>query len=250
MRGRPRAGPGWTAPPPRPLSYPAWQRCADVWHGWRDGRHKIPTVPDTAREEMADATERQRQLVVTAQLEVLGRRCRDQINAELVRWNQLAGAAPSPAELAVELPKLQEDMVAVERERQAARQPPDELALKERRSAERDRPDAVVRARRLADHQRRLRAAEDAYAAAWRTYDDAHRRLTRAADQQRRLHVEAAARARRIHEHTWRRIATYWQQLVRSHDKGPELTGLLRPVGPELPGWAQDDEHDDGGDRR
>jgi hypothetical protein len=219
-----------------------------MWHGSRDGRRKIPAVPDSPPQEAGDAVALQRQVVGTAQLEVLGRRCRDQINAELMRWNHLAGAAQSPAELALELPKLQDDWLALDQERLAARQPPDELALKERRSAERDRPDAVVRARRLADHQRRLRAVENAYADAWRAYDDAHRRFTRATELHRRLHVEAAARARRIHEYTWRRIATYWQQLVRSHKNGPQLNEMLRPVGPDLPSWARDD--DDGGDGR
>jgi hypothetical protein len=123
-----------------------------------------------------------------------------------------------------------------------AKQEPTEAQLNTRRLAE----DALsspelVRRRRLGDHQRRLRAAEDRLAVA-----EADAATARAARDTLNRTVQGrwsltVVRARRLHEHAQRRAHVYWRQLVRTHAQGDVLNGALARVGPELPEWARGD---------
>src|SRR5205814_8435156 len=96
------------------------------------------------------------------------------------------------------------------------------------------------RARRIAEHARRAEAAEAAYLAAVTRLGEVEQSVTSLRDELRRRDAVTRARTRRIYEHAWRRVATYWQQLVRTHEHGRELNARLRPVGPELPEWARE----------
>ncbi len=235
-------GPRWAAPPPKPMRYPPHHRLADAWHGWRDGRKGIPVIP-AALLDLADGyTEEQRQLVGTPRLEVLRRRCAELINVERERHDRSLIGAVGPAALAASIDSRQQAVDELRAQLAVRQTPPDDLALKERRSAEAERPDLLVRNRRLAEHARRLHTAASALAAAEQRRDEARERQVVTAQDHYHGERIVAARARRIHEHHWRRAAAYWQQLVRSHELGPQLNAMLRPVGPDLPSWAEEED--------
>ena len=115
----------------------------------------------------------------------------------------------------------------------------------ERRLAEQDaciRPVALVRARRQSAWERRLVATEQQHQSVTARLAEA----TREAQLWEELICDRAAMARaaarRHDELAMRRIATYLQQLVRTHRQGADLNVLLMeyPVGPGLPEWTRD----------
>ncbi len=129
--------------------------------------------------------------------------------------------------------------------------PPKDEDLKERRMAEGDvsrRPDRLVRDRRLAEYARRCTEAEAAYLAFAAELARVSQGIRAHENALARRLAIARTQAHRVHEHIWRRVATYWQQLVRSHRYGPELNKRLHPVGPELPRWAQESADSQGSD--
>ncbi|MEV0129736.1 hypothetical protein AB0H83_14920 [Dactylosporangium sp. NPDC050688] len=235
-------GPGWAAPPPKPMRYPPHHRLADAWHGWRDGRKGIPVIPAALLDLAGEYAEEQRQLVGTPRLEVLRRRSAELINVECERHDRRLIGAVGPAALATSIDSRQKAVDELRTQLAVHQTPPDDLALKERRSAEAERPDLLVRHRRLAEHARRLHAAASALAAAEQQRNEACERQVLAAQDLYHAERVLAARARRINEHHWRRAAAYWQHLVRSHELGPQLNAMLRPVGPELPSWAEEED--------
>ncbi|NUP20269.1 MAG: hypothetical protein HOZ81_30115 [Streptomyces sp.] len=182
--------------------------------------------------------------MITPKLEYLRHLAREQIDHELssclMRTGRLAGelAAAEERHRTAEHEARRSRLVWEE-----AREPPPEEDLKERRLAElsrEDRPDSLVRARRMADHARRLAAAET-------DWTGAEERLAAAVHVMEELRRQIAyeesgsrARARRIHEFISRRAATYLQQLVRTHRRGPDLNAHLQLLGPELPAWARE----------
>jgi hypothetical protein len=132
-----------------------------------------------------------------------------------------------------------------------AKHPLTEHELSTRRLAEQstqDRPESFVRGRRQAEWDRRLAAATQAVQAATARLADATREAElREALIRDRVAVARAA-ALRHHEFHMRRIATYLQQLVRTHKQGADLNMLLMryPVGPGLPEWTRDTHASDG----
>lgn len=117
--------------------------------------------------------------------------------------------------------------------------------LEQRRLAETDqdsRPLGLVMARRRTAWDRRRTSAEQGHQAmatqAIQAEHEARLRRDLIADREE----AARAAARRHHELAHRRIATYLQQLVRSHPQGRKLNGSLTEfqVGPELPEWARE----------
>lgn len=235
----------WTGPPARPIRYGPIARLTDVYHGLRDGRAGVPRLPTGAdgastAGDVDVATEH----VVTAHLEVLRRRTREQIVQEqVVAQAEIAALVDCAVPEAVGRVRtvVQQLSEAVRRYEAAIRQPT-EHQLTERRLAEdrHKRPDGLVAARRLAEHrQRELRATEELRQVV-RQLELARTELAAAkAGIELRMAV-ARSRAQRIHEHGWRRCAAYWQQLVRSHGDGGRLNGLLELAGPDLPEWARE----------
>jgi hypothetical protein len=231
----------WAGPPAKPLRYGFFLRLWDAYQGYRDGRRRIPALgaESESDSEKAPATD-----VVTPRLEYLRHLARDRMAAE--QNEDLLAAGRLHDELAGARARWE----AAEREARLAQRtweeacrPAPEEDLKERRLAEllrQDRPDALVRARRLAGHDRKRAAAENAWARA-------HERLAVAALAAEALRLEidrreagSRARARRIHEFVSRRAAAYLQQLVRTHPRGPDLNARLHLLGPDLPSWARE----------
>jgi hypothetical protein len=115
----------------------------------------------------------------------------------------------------------------------------------DRRLAEqndRDRPPGLVRIRRHASWERRLAAAEQEHQSVTASLAEATRQAELRMELIRDRGAVARGAARRHHELSLRRIATYLQQLLRKHPDGAELNHLLVEyrVGPELPDWTKD----------
>lgn len=125
-----------------------------------------------------------------------------------------------------------------------ARQPLSEEGLLARRLAEQksrqDYPESFVRARRQAEWERRVTAASQAVREATTQLAYATREAELRENLIRDRMAVARAAAHRHHEFHIRRIATYLQQLARTHKQGADLNMLLirYQVGPNLPEWT------------
>lgn len=254
----------WTRPPEQPAPYRLSTRLSDMMHGWLDGRRGLPRLPqpvpaspgagsvppDTAGSATGPGEARRDRSPLdwlrTAKMAELSDWGLELISgeriayltdcAELKRERDIYRALCEAAAEKTEIAKKQLD---------AAREPLSSQESGRRRLAEADsgaRPDSLVRGRRQAAWERRVRSAEREYQVAAEAEADAGAAvLTREAFLRDRAAVARAA-AERYHELAQRRIATYLQQLVRSHRHGADLNLLLMryPVGPDLPEWTRE----------
>jgi hypothetical protein len=231
----------WIRRPAPPVRYRLPDRLADVYHGYRDGARGLPTV--TVPGHGGDGVPIQGH-VGTPRLEVLRRLTAERIAGELMQ------AQTDIVPLSVVAVPEALRLVAVSTERlrmtsawyELVTGPPTDDQLSVRRLAEEEskRPEALVAARRLAEHRKRELAAEREHLSATEQAHLMQQRLMSANGMIEARMAIARIRAVRLYEHGWRRCATYWQQLVRSHPQGCSLNGLLEPVGPELPEWVLD----------
>jgi hypothetical protein len=271
----------WIREPERAGRYGLGARLSDMLHGWLDGRRGIPALPsrpDTAdgaadasgNEDVADRHGRGGEAGAgqpSAPDETASARPAGPARPSLVSTQRIKVLSSLAGEqVALEEARLIEDRSRLEREAMpflAARDAlTDELALAEarrlqaadpltdgqrgdRRLAERDvkaRPDTLIQSRRHEAWQRRLGTAEQQHKSVLTRFAEADRQA-RLRDDLIRGRIELAqANARRHYEVALRRIATYAQQLVRTHPQGVELNQLLlsHPVGPDLPAWVDD----------
>jgi hypothetical protein len=265
----------WTRPPEQPVRYWVPARLSDMLHGWLDGRRGIPQLPEepspSANGHAAQNGNGQAKYlsgpvtlepairrflgpgpvsppptVRTARIDVLADQARALIEEELIRfcddWAVLK--AKSADALRQRESSATEESIWKEKLRQAQAQL-SEREWSRRRFAEQDtehRPDDLVRARRQAAWERCLDAAEARYQSAAAKLADASHSARLQDDLIRDRGAVARAAARRHHALAHRRIATYLQQLVRSHRQGALLNRLLieHPVGPDLPAWTKD----------
>lgn len=208
----------------------------DSYHGYRDGKRGLPLVVAD------DAMESQTGEIGTPRLEMLRRSTAGRIEGE-----QLKASIDIARLSAVALPGLTTQIAAAAHRLQivadayaAASDKPsrDELGIRRLAEEEKKRPDVLVAARRLQEHRKREQQARQELLGATERHGSLLQRtaaVTGMADTRAEV---ARIRARRQYEHGWRRCATYWQQLVRTHPHGGVLNGLLRPKGPELPTWV------------
>lgn len=249
----------WSDPPEDPIPYGIATRALDSLQGWRDGRRNLPRVtlvtkappgsgePDSGEKPVARApiVPMLPTSVETPWLKAICRLGGGRISEERLRHQREAALltawfAAAVTRLGTLARAIQHAGIRLDE----AAKPPDPARLGERRLAETDlgaRPDALVRARRLSDHDRRFRAAEAAFREIERDFAAALTDVVVLGDLVQRRNAVTRARIQRIHEHTWRRIAVYWQRLVRVHDDGPALNSRIAPLGPKLPSWARDD---------
>lgn len=229
--------PHWVRAPAKPISYRLPARIADWWHGRQDARAGLPSLKHQTHSNVG------RQIGFTPHLEKLRRMANDAMEHERL---QLERECAEPAN---QLARVRTQLAAAEKALASATQAlnnlrqPDEADLTRRRAGERKTDEAIVRKRRMAAYLQQRARLEAAVREA--ESQVAGLRLSAAELQERitRQEAVAAARARRIHEHAWRRIGAYWQRLVREHPSGEQLNHVLRPAGPDLPSWAapQDD---------
>lgn len=276
-----RSNSNWTREPERAGRYGLAARLSDMLHGWLDGRRGIPAIsprPSTAdgaafapeaaapaggllrdREAEADQPSGSRQFpsasapaagmqtrVSTQRIKVLTSQAGERMAEEAARLIEDRGrlereAMPFLADRDV----LTDELARAEAKRLQAADPLTDGQRRERRLAERDqqaRPETLIQSRRHEAWQRQLGAAEQDHKAVLSRFAEADRQA-RLRDDLIRGRIELAqANARGHYELAMRRIATYAQQLVRTHPKGAELNQLLvsHPVGPDLPAWVED----------
>jgi hypothetical protein len=182
----------------------------------------------------------------TPRMEVLVRRSRELIEGERISFaNDFAVLKQESKEDQKSAGVLREQVTGLKEKLDKARIEPSDEELRKRRLAEQDerrRPGTVVSDRRRAAWERRLAAAEERYRSANVPYVAANQALMLQEDLIRVRAAAARAAARRHHEFALRRLATYLQQLVRTHRRGAELNDWLTEyrVMPDLPDWVRD----------
>jgi hypothetical protein len=270
--GRPASSP-WTAPPPEPAPYRLHTRLSDIAHGWLDGRHGIPELPasmaraasetrrDPDRPEAGGGAGPQAErpagpgspeslplplALWTPRMEVLSRQALERIEGERIGLHsELAVLQREWAGFQAQLDGAADQVATAEHRLGQACQRLSEPELDERRLAEQDpqrRPAALVRARRQAAWDRRLSMAQQDYLTLALSSGQARQEAALREELLRGRTQVARAAAQRHHELALRRIATYLQQLVRTHRRGGELNRLLVQyrVGPGLPQWTRE----------
>ena len=253
----------WTRPPQEPARYRLSDRLSDMLYGWLDGRRGIPQLPEglsrsvdgaaipAARSrlmpivkpstEPGSASARPR--VRTHRMVELSREALQLIEGEKIRFDEESAVLKQMSARSLTLRDALTEEAAVAKEKlEQARSPLSEPEREERRLAEQAACIALVRARRQSAWERRRVAAEQHYQSVTAGLAEA----TREAQLWEELICDRAATARaaarRHHEFALRRIATYLQQLVRTHRQRADLNLLLMeyPVGPDLPEWTKD----------
>jgi len=192
-------------------------------------------------------------IVRTSRMEILSRQALELIEGEEIRLrDELAVLKREYARFLALRDALADEVAVLEEKLKEARSRLSEQELEDRRLAERhvqDRPVGLVRARRQTGWERRLGTAEQQYQSATARLADAKHEAQLREELIRDRGAVARAAARRHYELALRRTATYQQQLVRTHRRGPELNRLLLDhlVGPDLPAWARDPAADESG---
>jgi hypothetical protein len=237
-----------------------------MMHGWLDGRRGIPQLPEdlnrpvngaaipaaeshltslanlSAEPGSASPTPRLR----TSRMDVLSSQARELIEGEKIRFgDEWAVLKRESAHFLKLRDALADEVVVTEEKLAQARSPLSGQERDQRRLAEQDaqdRPAGLVRARRQTAWERRLGTAEQQHQSVTARLAEANREAHLREELIRDRAEVARAAARRHHELALRRIATYLQQLVRTHRQGADLNRLLvqYPVGPNLPEWTKD----------
>jgi hypothetical protein len=264
----------WTRPPAVPEEYRLLARLSDMLHGWRDGRNHVPLLVVAERgdsDESADHAagappggEAGRSAgthdvpgdpagvpsafvlpawIETPRMHVLTRQALGRIKGEQIRFYEERAVLLSEYRNFRSIQANAADKVAEAKEKlDKARCQPSDGELSGRRLAEHDaaeRSDALVRSRRRNEWERRLAVAERAYQAVSAEYTQATEAAQLREDLIRDRLAVARAAAQRHYEFAMRRIATYLQQLVRTHERGGDLNVLIgQLIGPELPKWV------------
>lgn len=247
----------WTREPERAARYHLSARLSDMMHGWLDGRRGIPLLPEIPSDSVPSTADEPAPVsrptpaselptVGTPRMEVLSRLAGELMAQEQARLIQDRGELErESARFLAARDASSRELALVEARLQQASNPLTDKQREDRRLAEHDsraRPATLVRARRHDAWQRRLTAAEQQHKSVLARFAEADRQAKLQEDLIRDRIELARADARRHYELALRRIATYAQQLVRTHRHGAELNRLLlsHPVGPELPGWIRD----------
>jgi hypothetical protein len=247
-------------------------------HGWRDGLRALPHLPHLPATEPVSATFRMDALpadersaspeervpvplsappaetptagrlswLMTPRMKMHSARAMELIRGEEeAYWKACAGWQAELSSYRANHDVAAEELTAAKEHLEQAQRPLTDTERMTRRLAEQDkaaRPDGFVSARRQTAWERRLHNAEQAYQATVARHAEAARKAQLYEELMSNRLAIARAAARCHYEHGQRRIATYLQQLVRTHRHGRDLNMLLmtHPVGPQLPAWAAD----------
>lgn len=212
----------WMRPPAKPVPYPLRHRLADRVNGRRDGRRGIPRLSDTSRVE-------------TAWTRVLCNLTEERISAELLAYRSARAALVDLGKaLAAVAAVLHQVSIRTEADLAEADKGPDYSV---RRLADARHPEHIAENRRRAENVAQRRKAE-------RRQEEVVGQLTQAVqavaafDHALRQEGEVVkVRVGRLRAHGARRVAHYWQQVVRKHPKGAELNERCAPQEPELRDW-------------
>jgi hypothetical protein len=226
----------WTARPARPVWYGPVARVADAFCGWRDGRRGLPSLTSPGPSSFL-STQRLAEVRGAATVRISNEELSSAVHENAIK----AGRTAARSQLEQCVAQAEDDWSALS----DARKPPSEHELNRRGLGESDLPETEVRRRRLADHERRQRAAEARYAEARQAVHAAQHELE-ALDEVLVTHrTVGLLRKRRIDEHASRRSALYWRHVVRVHPDAGKLNDRLTPAGPDLPPWSKEADIDD-----
>ena len=217
------------------VRYGQWRRLTDGYHGWRDGRKRIPArspqVPSPGP-------------VTTPHREVLIRLAQDAFAQEYLVHQRLTAEthrriAASRAQLAAAGDSLTwaqsaEDMEA---------RPLSAEQVTQRRLGEDHHPEQVIMQRRFRDQQRLIARARTEVARTRAQIAEIEAELADDVQEARQQHQVAVARVQRIHEYVHRRLAVYRRSLIRAHPDGSWANSALSLKEPTIPGWALPDAY-------
>lgn len=244
---RPAVPSPWTRPPEQPARYRLSARLSDMIHGWLDGRHGLPLLPPDPRDPGEPAgPARDAPAPRTSRMELLARQATELIEGEKIRCGEDSAVLKQEAARFLMIRDAMTGEAALtEQKLRQAQSPLSDQQREARRLAEHDsqqRPAGLVRLRRQTAWERQLATAEQRHQAVTARLAEANREAQLREELIRDRMAAARAAARRHHELALRRIATYLQQLVRTHEQGAELNRLLvqHPAGPDLPSWTRD----------
>ncbi|MEU6793111.1 ATP-binding cassette domain-containing protein [Nonomuraea wenchangensis] len=211
-----------------PLPYPARSRLSDWWNGFRDGREGIPARSPAAPHRQVTTPHRNMLLGRAGelyQLEYLSLQERLTVTTSALAKAGADASARYEARLRG-LEDLREATAPLGAEERDARL-----------LGDRDHPIGLVRKRRRNERERRIAQVRRSLAAVEESLARAEHVRDALTPLEEQLVEMASARARRIREHTERRIAAYLRPLLRRHPH--PAWAAERLGGPlDLPAWA------------
>lgn len=215
------------------IAYARQDRKADIRHGRRDGRKRIPAYSGVL--ELIDQAAR----ITTPYQEQLSHTGLYRINEEFRAFLRRTG------EHRQHLSRLRPQLVA---DKQALRRGEEQLAaaraeLTEAELLPRNPQELTVidttalRGRRMAMRERRIAAAREEHDRRIATVDGRTLQINEVCGQIDHEFALAQARGRRLGDYYVLRIATYWYALTQTHPEGRHLASLVPLLTPTLPSW-------------
>jgi ABC-type multidrug transport system ATPase subunit len=219
----------------KPIRYGQWRRLTDAYHGWRDGRGRIParfpkvpaagpaTTPHRdalirlARDAFAQEHLDYQRLVAQAHRRIMAGQVRLTAAKESLTWSN--------------------SVLELESEPLAAEQ------VTRRRLGEERHAQSVIVQRRHREQEKVIARARVGVVRAQAHVAEVEAELAADVQEAAQHHQAAVVRAQRIHEHVHRRLAVYRRSLVRAHPEGAWANSVLSPKTPEVPGWALPDAY-------
>ena len=216
----------------RPIRYSQWQRWADAYHGWRDGRSGIPERPKVPGP------------VTTPHREELIRLAQDAFAREHLEYLRLV--AEPHRRIEAQRARLRAAQSALTWTRSAFDIESRDLTepeTKRRRLGEERHAETLIVQRRRREHDKLRAHAHSTVASAQSAATAIEADLARAEQEAKQHHQAAVLRVNRIHQHIHRRLAVYLRALVRSHPNGVWVNWALSVQTPEIPTWALPDAY-------
>lgn len=219
----------------KPIRYGQWRRLTDAYHGWRDGRARIParlpkvpaagpaTTPHRdalirlGRDAFAQEHLDYQRLVARAHRRIMAGQVRLTAAKDSLTWSN-------------SVLELESEPLAAER-------------MTRRRLGEEKHAQSVIVQRRHREQEKVIARARAGVARAQGHVAEIEAELAADVQEAVQHHRVAVVRVQRIHEHVHRRLAVYRRSLVRAHPEGAWANSVLSPKTPEIPGWALPDAY-------
>lgn len=208
------------------IRYGLLARLADRRHATRDGKVGLPRIGSEAP--------------LTPTFEVLRQIFEDRQHHErkLIR-RDTARMRGQESALVARIHEAGQEAIEIEKRLEAIPEHLSPAELEQRNGGETNTDMAVVRMRRIREHEERRRPL---LSAAWQLrtqLQDLRIELSQTRRSIRNREVAGALEVARLHAHTMRRIAAYERRLVLIHPAGAELVSQLALHHPRLPDWVR-----------
>jgi hypothetical protein len=208
------------------IRYGVFARLGDRWHATRDGKLGLPTVGTEAP--------------LTPTFEVLRQTYEDRQHHErkLIR-SDTAKLRGQESALIARIHEAGQEAIEIDKRLEAMPEHLSPAEMEQRNGGEANTDPAVVRTRRIREHEGRRKPL---LSAAWRLRQQLQELRIELGQTRRSIRnreVTGALEVARLHAHTMRRIAAYERRLVRVHPAGTELVSQLALHHPRLPDWVR-----------